>query len=87
MKVSLLCSALVFLFLGTSCSSEDKMLERTGRYGTVSTHRTKRSNDKSRAYKQRQKIGLGLNLDLNAKDAQKHRTVDAPKKYKYSKGR
>ena len=87
MHTSLLASAFILLLLGTSCSSEDKLMERPGRYGTVSTRRAKRSNDKSRSRKDHKKIGLGLNLDLNAKDPQKHRTVDAPKKYKYGKAR
>ncbi len=87
MKASLLGSALILLILSTaSCSSEDKMMERPSRYGSVSTKRQKRSNDKSRPHKDRNRVGLGLNIDLNAKDPQKHRTVDAPKKYKYSKG-
>ena len=87
MKASLLGSTLILLILGTaSCSSEDKLMERPGRYGSVSTKRQKRSNDNSKAYKKRNPIGLGLGIDLNAKDPQKHRTVDAPKKYKYSKG-
>ncbi|AHJ96808.1 hypothetical protein [Hymenobacter swuensis] len=87
MKYVLLTSAFALLLLGTSCSSEDKMLERPSRYGSVSMDRTKRENNKARFRKERKPIGLGLNVDPNAKNPYKYRTVDAPKKYKYAKPR
>ena len=83
MKLTLLFSALGLLLVGTSsCSSGDAALERPTRFSNTSV---KRSNDKSRSYKNRSPIGLGI--DLNAKDPQKFRMVDAPKKYKYKKPR
>lgn len=87
MKNLLLTSAVALLLLGTSCSSEDKMLERPSRYGSVSMDRTKRDNNKARFRKERKPIGLGLNVDPNANDPYKYRTVNAPKKYKYAKPR
>ncbi|MDU0371392.1 hypothetical protein ACFPAF_13370 [Hymenobacter endophyticus] len=87
MKILLLCSACALLLAGTSCSSEDKMLERPSRYGSVSMDRTKRDNNKARFKKERNTVGLGLNIDPNAKNPYKYRTVNAPKKYKYAKPR
>ncbi|RSK33900.1 hypothetical protein [Hymenobacter metallilatus] len=87
MKTFLLLSACALLLAGTSCSSEDKMMERPSRYGSVSMDRTKRSNNKARFRKERKPIGLGLNIDPNAGNPYKYRTVDAPKKYKYAKPR
>ncbi|NVO84146.1 hypothetical protein [Hymenobacter terrestris] len=83
MKLLLLNSALGLLLVGSaSCSSGDKAMERPTRFSNTSV---KRSNDKSRSYKNRGPIGLGV--DLNANDPQKFRMVDAPKKYKYKKPR
>ncbi|MCA8829369.1 hypothetical protein [Hymenobacter pini] len=87
MRNFLLLSACALLLAGTSCSSEDKMMERPSRYGTVSTNRTKRDNNKARFRKERRTVGLGLNIDPNANNPYKYRTVDAPKKYKYAKPR
>lgn len=83
MKNTVLCSVLGLLLVGTaSCSSGDKAMERPTRFGNTSV---KRSNDRSRSYKSRNPIGLGI--DLHANDPQKFRMVDAPKKYKYKKAR
>ncbi|WP_019947885.1 hypothetical protein [Hymenobacter aerophilus] len=83
MKTPLLYSALGLLLLGSaSCSSGDAAMERPTRFSTTSV---KRSNDKSRSYKNRSPIGLGV--DLHANDPQKFHKVDAPKKYKYKKAR
>ncbi|GAB3289881.1 hypothetical protein [Hymenobacter tenuis] len=84
MKTILLYSALAFLLVSTSCSSGDKAMEKTNRYGNVSMDRQKRTNDKSRFKQTRGPIGLGL--DVNANNPYKFRTVASPKKYKYSKG-
>ncbi|WP_426490939.1 hypothetical protein [Hymenobacter sp. 102] len=87
MKAYLLLTACALLLAGTSCSSEDKMMERPSRYGTVSAERIKRNNNKARFRKERRTVGLGLNIDPNSNDPYKYRTVNAPKKYKYAKPR
>lgn len=84
---NLILTATIALFLASSCSSEDKMLERPSRYGTVSAERTKRANNKARFKRDRKPVGLGLNIDPNANNPYKYRTVNAPKKYKYAKPR
>lgn len=84
---NLILTSVTAILLGSSCSSEDKMLERPSRYGTVSTERTKRDNNKARFKRDRKPIGLGLNIDPNANNPYKYRTVNAPKKYKYAKPR
>lgn len=84
MKSLLRLSAFTLLLTAASCSGEDQLMERPRRYSSASES-TKHKNDKSSFKKNRNPIGLGL--DMNERNPYKFRMVKAPKKYKYSKAK
>ena len=84
MKLLRLCFALSLLLPAAGCS-QDALLEKPREYRPTAAETSRRTNDRSRARKEHHPIGLGL--DLNARNPHKFRTVNAPKPYKYSRGR
>ncbi|UOQ76471.1 hypothetical protein MUN84_18295 [Hymenobacter sp. 5516J-16] len=83
MKAILPFSALTILLATASCS-QDTFVEKPREYRSVSNESGRRPNDKSQFKRNHNPIGLGL--DLNSRNPYKFRMVDAPKRYKYSKG-
>lgn len=81
MKNLLYYSTLLLLFTG-ACT-QDKVLQAPHKY--AAEPEPKRSNDRSQFKQTRSSVGLGL--DLHSKNPYKFRTVDAPPRYKYSKGK
>ncbi|MBX0290514.1 hypothetical protein K3G63_08700 [Hymenobacter sp. HSC-4F20] len=84
MKAILPLSALALLLASASCSQDSTVLERPREYRTAATEKTRRHNDKSQFKRNHNPVGLGL--DLNSRNPYKFRMVNAPKRYKYSKG-
>ncbi|GAB2778534.1 hypothetical protein HNQ93_001638 [Hymenobacter luteus] len=84
MKPILLLSALALLLGSASCSQDTTAMEKPREYRSVSMEKSRRSNDKSQFKRNHSPIGLGI--DLNSNNPHKFRMVNAPKRYKYSKG-
>ncbi|QJX47909.1 hypothetical protein HMJ29_13540 [Hymenobacter taeanensis] len=82
MKAFLYISAIGLGLLSASCSQEKILHNPKSSYGSVKMKGAKRGNDKSQFKKNRNPIGLGL--DMNGNNPYKFRMVDSGKPYKYS---
>ncbi|OON67217.1 hypothetical protein [Hymenobacter sp. CRA2] len=77
----------LLLLSGTSCSrSGDATMQNPRNYKSAANRAPHRENDR-RQYKQTRGGSVGLGIDTKANNPYQFRTVKAPKKYKYTKGR
>ena len=77
----------LLLLSGAACSrSGDATMQNPRNYKAVSVKAPDRSNDR-RQYKQTRGGSVGLGIDTKSGNPYQFRTVKAPPKYKYNKGR